>query len=167
MYFIQKVKDISRNIKQGIESLWIWFPVIWRDRQWDHQFIYQVFRHKLHLTEQLIRNHGHHLYHVKDADKIKLCVNLLDRLIKDDYHETAFKRHEEKWGAVQLNWNNSEDHPDMQEAAITYPNVKTDEDKNSERKDFKIASQNEMKQREQDLDILFKNIRRHIQTWWD
>jgi len=167
MYFIQKIKDLPRNISQGIKSLWIWFPVIWKDRQWDNQYIYEVFRHKLHLTEQLIRHHGHHLYRIKDADQIKVCINLLDRLIKDEYHETAFKKHEEKWGAAELNFKDSEEYPKMSVAAITHPNVKTDEDKVNERKEFKIASEHESRLREQDLDLLFKLMRKHIQGWWD
>lgn len=164
---LQKIKDLPRNIRQGIKSLWIWFPIIWKDRQWDHQFIYAVLRHKLHLTEQLIRHHGHHLYHVKDADKIKVCVDLLDRLMKDEYHEMAFKDHEKKWGEMELNFKDAADHPGMHEAVITHPNVKTDEDKKAERKDFKIASEHEAALRENDLDFLFKMMRKHIQSWWD
>lgn len=163
----QKIKDLPRNIRQGIKSLWIWFPIIWKDRQWDHQFIYAVLRHKLHLTEQLIRHQGHHLYHVKDADKIKICINLLDRLMKDEYHETAFKAHEKKWGEMKINFKDSINYPGMHEAVITHPNVKTDKDKITERKDFKIASNHEAALRENDLDLLFKMMRKHIQSWWD
>ena len=165
--FIEKIEDWFRSLKQGSESLWMWFPIIWKDRQWDHQYIYVVFRHKLHLTEQLIRHHGHHVNNIADADKIKVCINLLDRLMKDEYHETAFKRHEEKWGPIQLNWKDSKDHPNMCEAAITYPNVKTDKDKKLETKDFRNASKAEAALRQQDIDLLFEMMQKHIQTWWD
>jgi len=163
----EKIKDTRRNLIYGIKNLWIWFPVIWKDRQWDHQYIYGVLRHKLYLTEQLIRHHGYHVYHTKDADKIKVCVDLLDRLIKDEYHEMAFKSHEKKWGRMKLNFKDSINSPGVKLAVITHPNVKTDKDKINERKDFKIASQRETELREQDLDLLFKMMRKHIQSWWD
>ena len=163
----QKIKDFPRNFKYGVINLFVWFPVIWKDRQWDHQNIYTVLRHKLHLTERLIRHHGHHLYHLKDADKIKICVNLLDRLINDEYHEMAFKNHEKKWGEMQLNFKDAADYPGMHEAVITHPNVKTDEDKKAERKEFRRCSKHEADLREKDLDLLFKMMRKHIQSWWD
>jgi len=167
MQIIQKVKDVPRNIRQGIRSCWQWFPIIWKDRQWDHQYIYTIFRHKLHLTEQLIRHHGHHLNHTRDADKIKICVNLLDRLINDEYHEMAFKRHYEKWGQPKLNWNKTKEDKDLYQGIISYPKVKTPKDKKFEVKDFKLASDHEAYLREQDLELLFKMMRRHIQGWWD
>jgi hypothetical protein len=163
----EKIKDFFRNIKLGIPNLIKWFPIIWKDRDWDHQYIYEVFRHKLHLTEQFIRSHGVHTNNIADADKIKVCVNLLDRLIKDEYHESAFKHHEEKWGIADFNWHDSEEHKGMSELSITHPNVETDEDKKVERKDFKNACKHEAALREQDLDLLFKNMRKHIQSWWD
>ena len=163
----QKIKDLPRSISQGFKSLWLWLPIICKDRNWDHQYIYIVLRHKLHLTEQLIRHHGHHVHRKRDADQIKVCINLLDRLIEDEYFEMAFKKHYEKWGHPDLSWRDSEEHKGMCVLNIDYPNVKTDEDKNAEKKDFKFASTHEAKQREQDLDLLFKLMRKHIQGWWD
>jgi len=55
----------------------------------------------------------------------------------------------------------------MCELTITHPNVITDEDEKSQSKDFKNACKHEVSLREQDLDILFKTMRKHIQTWWD
>ena len=55
----------------------------------------------------------------------------------------------------------------MSELHIDRPNVKTEEDKEQERKEFRRASEHEAKLREQDLDMLFKNMRKYIQTWWD
>lgn len=164
---IDRIETCFYDIKYGIENLINWFPVIWKDRNWDHCYIYTVLRHKLHLTEQQIREHGHHVDNERDADNIKVCVNLLDRLIKDEYHDSAFKRHEEKWGEPELSFKDLEDKPDLQGVYINYPNVKTEKDKEQERKEFQLATVRETELREQDLDMLFKNMRKYIQTWWD
>lgn len=164
---LYKIKEWPRQIRQGFQSLFLWLPVIWKDRNWDHIYIYIVLRHKLHLTEQLIRHHGHHTKHVQDADKIKLCINLLDRLTNDEYHNIAFKNHYKKWGEPEFNWKDSKSHPGYSELDINYPKVKTDNENGIERKDFKRCSHHEAKLREQDLDLLFKLIRKNIQTWWD
>jgi hypothetical protein len=163
----EKIKDTRRNIVYGVKNLWIWFPVIWPDRNWDHQFIYEVLKHKLHLTEQLIRHDGIHINHLRDAKRIKLCVDLLDRLINDEYHETAFKSHQKKWGKPKFNWLDSKEHSDMTELKITHPNVETAEDEKKQSKQFKVCAKNEVNLREQDLDLLFKIMRKHVQEWWD
>jgi len=162
-----KIKEWPRQIRQGIKSLIIWFPVIWRDRNWDNFYIYQILRHKLHLTEQLIRNHGHHLYHIEDANKIKICVTLLDRLIKDEYHENVFKNHYKKWGEPNMNFKDWGEAPNYKVLEIKYPNVKTEKDKELQSKQFRLKSKLEAAMREQDLDLLFILMRKHIQGWWD
>jgi hypothetical protein len=161
----RKIRDIWHDFKNGIKSLIIWFPAIWKDRQWDHMYIYQILRKKLHLTEQLIRNHGIHVNNLRDADKIKVCVNLLDRLIIDDY--TAYKRHDEKWGESTFNFVDLNDSSRRSQLLIEYPNVITPKDKEQEVKDFRRASTHEVMLRDQDLDLLFKLMRKHIQSWWD
>jgi hypothetical protein len=87
--------------------------------------------------------------------------------MKDEYHENAFKRHDEKWGSAEFNWKDLEDNSNRSELIITHPNVKTEKDKIKEIKDFKLSSKKEQHLREQDLDLLFTLLRKHIQTWWD
>lgn len=164
----KRIYDFCRyDFKRGIKNLVIWFPTIWGDRQWDHQYIYKIFRQKLYFTEQLIRYNGLHVYNIKDADNIKLCINLLDRLMKDEYYETAFKNHEKKWGEPKMNWIDNNRSDECVELKITHINVKTEEDKKNERKDFKRCCNHETMLREQDLDLLFIKLRKHIQSWWD
>jgi hypothetical protein len=74
-----------RGITQGIRNIKMWFPVVWHDRWWDHSFFYTILRFKLSLMEKGFRKWGHSTCSKKDAKKIKTCVLLLDRLIKDDY----------------------------------------------------------------------------------
>ena len=162
-----KIRQWPRQIRQGIKNLIIWFPVIWKDRWWDHVFLYEIMRYKLHLMEKNLRVHGHHVKHIEDANKIKTCVVLLDRLIKDEYHDNAFKNHYKKWGQPVMEFKDWEEDPEYQVLKINYPNVKTDKDKEIEVKGFKRMSEKEAELREQDLDMLFKLMRKNIQSWWD
>lgn len=163
---IEKIRIFFRDIQIGIKNLIIWGPVIWKDRQWDYWFIYEIFHKKLSLMEHHIRNYGYHVRAEQDADNIKTCVLLLKRLKDDEYHENAFKQHYEKWGEPKFEWRES-DRPDLSELHISHDNVKTEEDKKRERKDFKIACEREDHLKQQDLDLLFNLMRKHIQTWWD
>jgi hypothetical protein len=162
-----RIKQWPHEIKEGIKSLIIWFPIIWKDRWYDHCFIYSVIRHKLNLMEKKIRHQGIHVKHIADADKMKKCVILLDRLIKDEYHENVHKDYYKKWGQPEMNFKDSTEHPGYSVMDIKYPNVKTPEDDKLQTKQFKLKMKSEQEMREQDLDLLFTTMRKHIQTWWD
>jgi predicted O-linked N-acetylglucosamine transferase (SPINDLY family) len=117
--------------------------------------------------EKHIREHGHHLYHLRDAKQIKIAILLLERIMKDEYHENVFKYHREKWGDPDFNWIDIPDQPDFVELKITRPKVLTKKDKEQERKEFRRLSEKEAKQKKQDIDFLFNHMRKHIQGWWD
>ena len=116
--------------------------------------------------EHNIRYDGHHLYREKDADQIKVCILLIKRIMDDDYGENAFKRHDEKWGDSEMNFIPT-DNPELSEMKIDYENVVTEKDKEQERKDFKLAIEQEEMLKKQDTDLLFKLMARHIRSWWD
>lgn len=153
------------DIPYGIRNLVRWFPVIWKDRNWDHQYIYEILHHKLNLQERHIRKHDVHVDAHKVARRIKLCVLLLKRLMKDDYYENAFYFHDKKWGESNFDWiEHDNDHVRLD---LTRPNVITEEDKEQENKEYRRLSKHETMLREQDLNMLFSTMRKHIQSWWD
>jgi len=164
--FFVKIKDFFRyDIPYGFENLFLWFSIIWKDRNWDYYYIYIILRHKLHLTEKHIREYNNHVKAEKDADNIKKCVLILDRLIKDNY--SPVEKHMEKWGDPEFKFIDIEDKPGFSSLDIIHPNVKTKEDEIQERKDFRFAINREELLKKQDLDMLFHLMRKHIQTWWD
>ena len=165
--FKYEIRHWPKDFVIGVKNLIRWFPIVWKDRQWDHQYIYTILRHKLHLTEQFIRHRGIHVKNVEDADKLKKCVLLLDRLIKDKYHENIFDSHRKKWGDPEMIFTDLEDRPGYGSLEIKYPNVKTEKHREIESKEFKLKTKTEQQMKDQDLDLLFKLMRKHIQTWWD
>ena len=40
-------KYLHRDIAQGIKNLIKWFPIIWKDRNWDDSFIFDILQFKL------------------------------------------------------------------------------------------------------------------------
>ncbi len=163
---LNNVVYFFRDIKIGIRNLIVWFPVIWKDRWWDHWFFFAVLHKKLSLMEKNFRSYGCHIAADKDADKMKICALLAKRIIDDNYYEMASKQHREKWGEANFDWTDT-DNPELVELKITYDSVKTEKDKEQERKEFKTATELEHYLREQDINMLFDLIHKHIQSWWD
>jgi hypothetical protein len=117
--------------------------------------------------EKNFRKHGHHLNHEKDADKIKICILLLNRIIKDEYLEMVYKYHDKKWGDIDFKFVPFEDHEGYSELDITRSNAKTDEEKEQERKEYRKLMHKPDELLQQDLDMLFKMLNKHIRRWWD
>ncbi|MHA1700683.1 MAG: hypothetical protein ACTSWK_00270 [Promethearchaeota archaeon] len=164
---MEKIKTFFRSIKYGIENLIIWTSVIWKDRNWDHWYLYKILQFKLIQMEKLHRKYGHAVNSIKTADQIKICINLLKRLIEDDYDESIFKNHNKKWGEAHFNWDECKDRKDCRSLRITRDNVKTDKEIKQERKEFNRLCKHEAKLRKQDNDYLFKLMNKYIQGWWD
>jgi hypothetical protein len=40
-------KYYHKYIKQGVKNLIYWFPIIWKDRNWDSHYIFEIMKHKL------------------------------------------------------------------------------------------------------------------------
>ena len=51
---------IRKNFVKGIKNLREWFPVVWKDRDWDSDFIYEVLIHKLEKQATYIYKCGNH-----------------------------------------------------------------------------------------------------------
>ena len=161
-----KISDFFRyDIPCGIKNLIRWFPIIWKDRSWDHRYIYEILRHKLDLQQKHIRKHKNHEGYEETAQKIELCVNLLDRLLDADYNDIAFRFFYKKWGQPEFNWIDKGN--GYWQLDIKHPKVLTNEDQLECDKEFKVYSKREAELEKQDLDMLFKTMRKHIQTWWD
>jgi hypothetical protein len=163
---LRSIKDSYYNIKNGIPNLIKWFPIIWKDRDWDFYFIFVLLHRKLKNMEKHIRSYSHHTNSEKDADQIKLCVDLLKRILDDEYHENVFKDHDKKWGEGRMVWEDTDD-CELSKLDIIRDNANTEEEKEQETKDFRRLSPNVEKLKQQDINYLFDNMKKHIQCWWD
>jgi len=162
-----KIMGWPRDIKYGIKNLIKWFPVIWKDRDWDQWFLYKILYFKLKEMEYNQRVYGHHVNNEKVADQIKTCKLLAKRLIDNDYLENSTYRLDKKWGEHTMTFIPCEDNPEFLTAEFKTENAITDKEKKQENKERMVAYKHSDYLENQDLDMLFKNIRKHIQGWWD
>jgi hypothetical protein len=128
-WWLEKHGLTWHDIKQGVKNLIYWFPAVWLDRWWDHFFLYRILIRKLSQMEKGFREHGHSTNSEKDAKNIKICILLLDRLVKDGYI-------------------------DYNEEGLQESNIR-------------ISHNKEEQMINQDLDLLFKILRKQIRCWWD
>ncbi len=177
-------KYIPKNIKQGFKNLKYWLPIIWKDRNYDHRFIYDILQHKLKAQSKYIGDRDIHTRAKKDAEVMMTCVRLIDKVSDEwysseymDYHKTKhwFKPCEDKEGYSTWESRTLEENFDeyFKKYPLIYKRVINGEGhfkfdnvvdtKNKERIAMNIAHINE----ERAQKLLFKIMEQNIRGWWD
>jgi hypothetical protein len=73
------------DLIRGIKKLWYWFPVIWKDRDYDDHFIFEVLKHKLKAQAKYIGDRDFHTRAQLDAKRMRLCVSLIEKVQDESY----------------------------------------------------------------------------------
>ena len=157
----------------GIKNLWKWFPVIWKDRDWDQHFIYEVLIHKLEKQATCFSQSEYSTRSKREAEKMFLCARLAriqqEELYVDEFYESYEMKHEfiptdetKKWYTMESEII-SENFIDY---FTKYPRQyrlvdKTDKDKED------IAREIAYKNQERSRKLLFKIMEQNIERWWD
>lgn len=74
-----------KDFTNGIKNLIRWFPVIWKDRDWDQNFIWNLMIQKMKFQSKYIGNRDFHVNAKRDAEIMLLCVRLMEKIKNDDY----------------------------------------------------------------------------------
>jgi hypothetical protein len=82
-------KYYHKYIKQGVKNLIYWFPIIWKDRNWDSHYIFEIMRHKLSAQADYIGGRDLHTRAQLDAKRMRLCVKLM-KLVQDEFYSSEY-----------------------------------------------------------------------------
>jgi hypothetical protein len=74
-----------RKFFKSINNLIRWFPIIWKDRDWDHHFIFEILKHKLIFMSKSIRKKDNHTLAEYDANRMMLAVRLIEKIQNEFY----------------------------------------------------------------------------------
>lgn len=174
-------KYMHRNFIQGIKNLFYWFPIIWKDRNWDHSFILQLLAHKLKAQAKYIGTRGFHTTAKRDAEIMMTCVRLIERLDSGhyeleyhEYHESDIRFEPTSESADLFEMKINEISENLDEYFLKYPLVykkvmngdgwlKIKDEKDKQR----IASNISHINHDRAKKLLFKLMERNIERWWD
>ncbi len=71
------------EFKRGILNLYHWFPIIWKDRDWDYRYIYDLLRFKIDKQSEFIKKRHNHTRALQDASRMKIVTKLM-KLVEDE-----------------------------------------------------------------------------------
>ena len=164
--FFDKIYDELRSIYRGIKNIFIWMPIVYNDRQWDHYYFLKMLEFKLNLMAECFKNEGHGVNAEKDAKRMKMCAELCRRLCEDDYAKIALEQHREKWGDLNFECKKIDD-SEFSEVFMSRPKCISEEDKAKETIESKKIWEKEEFLKNQDKEKLFDTIKKYILGWWD
>jgi hypothetical protein len=74
-----------KTFANGVKNLWYWFPIIWKDRNWDSHYLFEVMKHKLVSQANYIGRRDFHTRAQQDARNMRICVKLIQNIQDDVY----------------------------------------------------------------------------------
>jgi hypothetical protein len=173
-----------KELKRGVINIWKWLPIIWRDRDWDHFYIYQILEFKLRKQANYISTMDRHTRAQEDARNMLICANLIAK-VKDGYYEDEYVGYYES----KFNFIPIDDKPGFSELEIDvisedfdsyfkkYPtwhkrainHIEKNKDKFTKDKNdiiFVAMIMSQLRQ-EKAKELVFKIISDKIEYWWD
>jgi hypothetical protein len=163
-----RVKQFFRNIHNLIR----WFPIIWKDRDWDHHFIFEILKFKLKNQAEYISKRGNHLSAKRDAEIMMTCIRLIEK-IQDEYYASEYFEYYKSYLEFKKLENSElfeitetvtsealEDY--FKKYPLIYrlvPDLKAPKSRIA----FQMAKINQ----ERAHKLLFKILEENIQRWWD
>ena len=133
-----------RRFLSSVHNLIRWFPVIWKDKDWDQSYLYTIMLTKIrHMRE---RNEKVKFYvgHEIDAKWMKVCERLIENLVESKY------------------WDDEYDHKPLNIKNMTFDDPIYQGMVRAYKSGFPQEIR-EMKARK----LLFKILEWRIEYWWD
>jgi hypothetical protein len=177
---INDLQYVPPNIITGIKNLIHWIPIIWKDRDWDQHYIFEVLKRKLIKQAKYIGSRDFHTRAKRDAEIMMLCVRLIEKVQDEtysseymDYHQTEmlFKKIEDSdlhtLEIKELSQNFDEyfkKYPRQYKKVMNGElNIFKRENKDLQVIAMEIAHENQKRCQ----DLLFKILNNNINNWWD
>ena len=176
-WFRWDAKHAHRDIAQGFRNLWKWLPLIWKDRDWDDHFIFEVLKFKIKNTADYTEKKQRFVGWENEVRYMRICEKLMGR-IQNEYYQTEYQDYYDfdmstvptEDGLYEVVFDVKRD--DTAEFVKKYPHAlrraKKDPRYENFFKDKKTGGLAVgMIRHEKARKLLFKILEQRIERWWD
>ena len=84
------------NTIKRIRKIIRWIPILWRDRDWDYYFVYEILKQNLIDTEKYIRKDVLHVFNEHDADSIQKAIDMIGK-VQTEYFLDKYLSESKSW----------------------------------------------------------------------
>lgn len=170
--FQEVLHQIWFRPKKFLTKIFSYVSLVWRtgDYDFDACTIYPLLQLKLGRIYKAMEE-GYAVQSKEEMQALRICIKLCDRLYKDEYMNRWWRKHEEKWGVIKINWKpysyDKNGEVSSHECITSRPKANTKELRNQEREEFMAWGTLENKIREREKKWLFDTMNKYIRRWWD
>ncbi len=165
-----------RYFLTGVKNIFRWIPTLYKDRDWDSWYIYNILQKKIEYQRKEIINANRHTQIDGDNRDMTITLNLLER-VKEDYYSTEYLDYDErKYDLIPI-----EGDPNLSEMVSTilsenyddflskYPSTvrKVLKEKGNNLKQDELCRYVSKYNQEKAKKLLFKLLEQKIERWWD
>jgi len=171
---------LIKEFVRGVENIWYWLPIIWKDRNWDDSFIFTILSHKLKAQSKYIGERNMHTRAKRDSEVMMTCVRLIEKIQNEFYNLEYADYHKTKdWfepveGVNGYKWKSKQVYENFDVYFKKYPLIykrvlngegffKLKDQDDKEKIAMNISQINHDRARK----LLFKLMERNIEGWWD
>jgi hypothetical protein len=177
LFWNHEYRYYPQNFIRGIKNLIKWSPIIWKDRDWDDSFFFEVMKFKI---SKMAKSHGAYMPYVgnkRNVEIMNLIVRLIDKFQDETYLHEYFDYVDEKiWfekveGAGYYNMKSEILKDDLDEYFQKYPLLKKQAEQhrfykqNPDRATLAISMG--FIQHERAKRLIFELLNRHVDKWWE
>jgi len=177
-WFKWDAKHLHRDVAQGFKNLWKWFPIIWKDRDWDDFYIFEVLKKKIKNTADYTEKKQRFVGWEREVYYMRICVNLIQKL-QDEYYQHEYWEYYDTEiklvpieGSKNLAWSSEPIKNELEIYISKYPHAyrKLMEDKiltNYKKSDQSIALGMGIIRHRKAKKLLLKILEQRVEYWWD
>jgi len=168
-----------RSFLTGCHNIIKWAPTIFKDRDWDGWYIYNILQKKIEFQRKEIIYANRHTQVERDNRDMTIALNLIERVKEEyyggeylDYYESKFR-----FEPIEKHNDDDEEYFSMEQDIISenydeyikkYPSsvrkvLKEKPDLNKKDLCFWVSRHNEEKAN----DLLHKVLKERMKGWWD
>jgi hypothetical protein len=164
-----------RDFLTSCNNIIKWAPTIWKDRDWDDGFIFDILQKKIEFQRKEIIYANRHTRVDRDNRDMTIVLNLIER-VKEEYYNTEYLDYEES----KFRFEDVEEREDLKrleidvlserydEFLMKYPSsvrkvLKEKPDLDKRDLCFYVSYYNQEKAH----DLLFRVLRERMRWWWD
>lgn len=147
-YRVRKIYDIFRyDIPRFLKNLVVYRKVLWNTYNFDYSGSLYFMREHFKQLEPILRN-GCHMNGDKTADKVKVCILLLDRILDSS----------EQYMLSEIDIDFSDNH-----ITIKHEPKNTEHPRHGTKTYWEVTKNKE----KQDWELLMKMLNKHMRGFWD
>lgn len=163
---------IKYNIIDPFKNIIRWIPILWKDKDWDHSYIYDILAFKLKNQADYIGKHDRHITAKREAEIMMTCVRLMKKVSDSFYYTEDYPYRKDKIRFEPTDNPNlskiefDEISDNLEDYFKIYPRLyklfsKNEIDKREIAREISICNEKRAKR------ILFKLLEENINKWWD